>query len=225
MLQSSSRGVGGGIVTENSPGAPRAIDDAHHVGFILGPSIGGIMIDYFSWRWSFFLLAPVGFGGTLLALANMRRGLTRTSKPQSGGIDYLGAILLFAITSMVVFIFDRRTHQVVGAPMKLLLAGIFGAGLVGFLFHETHTKHPFVNISLFKIRRFSFSVISLLIIAMCYSLTGFLLPFYLQDILHMSPTKMGIMFMAPRFHVALRAERLPGRRLGPRLPRHARVYL
>ena len=83
---------------------------AHHVGFILGPSIGGIMIDYFSWRWSFLLLAPIGFGGMLLALMNMKR--RRGAPPQSAGsIDYLGAALLFALTTTLVFIFDRRTHQ------------------------------------------------------------------------------------------------------------------
>jgi MFS family permease len=39
---------------------------AHHVGFIIGPSIGGLMIDYLSWRYSFFFLVPIGICGTLL---------------------------------------------------------------------------------------------------------------------------------------------------------------
>jgi len=70
MLQSSSRALASESVTEDLAGRAQGyMTTAHHVGFILGPSIGGVMIDYFSWRWSFFLLAPIGFGGALLALA------------------------------------------------------------------------------------------------------------------------------------------------------------
>jgi MFS family permease len=90
---------------------------------------------------------------------------------------------------------------------------------------EARTQSPFVNLELFKIRRFSFSVISLLIIAMSYSLTGFLLPFYLQDILHLSPTKIGILFMAPSILTVSLAP-LSGHmadRLGPRIPATAGV--
>ena len=77
-----------------------------------------------------------------------------------------------------------------------------------------------MNLSLFRIRRFSFSVVSLLIIAMCYALTGFLMPFYLQDILHFSATTVGLLFMAPSILTVALAP-LSGYvsdRLGPRAP-------
>jgi MFS family permease len=94
------------------------------------------------------------------------------------------------------------------------------AALVGFLAHESRTKQPFVNLELFKIRRFSFSVISLLVIGMCYSLTAFLMPFYLQDVLRLSPTQVGMLFMAPSVLTVALAP-LSGHltdRLGPRVP-------
>ena len=220
MLQSSSRALASESVTEDLAGRAQGyMTTAHHVGFILGPSIGGIMIDYFSWRWSFFLLAPVGFGGAVLALANMKRRQTSASN-SVGSIDYLGAALLFAITSTLVFIFDRRTQETVGGSIKLLLVAVFLGSLIGFLVHESRAQHPFVNLALFKIRRFSFSVISLLIIAMGYSLTGFLLPFYLQGVLHLSPTKIGILFMVPSILTVALAP-LSGYmsdRFGPRIP-------
>jgi len=92
--------------------------------------------------------------------------------------------------------------------------------LAGFLVHESRAKSPFVNLELFKIRRFSFSVISLLVIASCYTLTGFLMPFYLQDVLRLSPTQVGILFMAPSILTVALAP-LSGYladRLGPRIP-------
>jgi MFS family permease len=177
------------------------------------------MIDYLSWRWSFFLLAPVGFAGTALAWVNLQRR-RNTARASPVSIDYLGAALLFAITTTLVFLFDRRTHQITGNSVQTLLIVALLGSLVGFLVHESRTKNPFVNLELFKIRRFSFSVISLLVIGMCYSLTGFLLPFYLQDVLHLSPTQVGMLFMAPSILTVSLAP-LSGYltdRLGPRVP-------
>ena len=160
MLQSSSRALAAESVTEDLAGRAQGyMTTAHHTGFILGPSIGGLMIDYFSWRWSFFLLAPIGFGGMLLALANLkRRGAS--AQHHAGSIDYLGAALLFATTSILVFILDRRTQQIAGGATKIFLALLLLVCLAGFLAHESRTRSPFVDLALFKIRRFSFSVLS-----------------------------------------------------------------
>ena len=177
MLQSSSRALAAESVPEELAGRAQGyMTTAHHVGFVLGPSIGGFMIDYSSWRWSFFLLVPIGLCGAGLTLASLRRG-PPVSQQRNVSIDYLGAALLVATTTTLVLIFDRRTHEIIGSNMKVTLALLFVGCLSALIIHESKTSSPFVNLSLFRIRRFSFSVMSLLIIAMCYALTGFLMPF------------------------------------------------
>jgi EmrB/QacA subfamily drug resistance transporter len=220
MLQSSSRALAAESVSEELAGRAQGyMTTAHHVGFVLGPSIGGFMIDYFNWRWSFFMLAPIGLLGSLLTLASVKQRAA-TSGQRNISIDYLGALLLVATTTTLVLIFDRRTHEIIGASMKILLAVVFLACLAGLIMHESKAKSPFINLSLFKIRRFSFSVVSLLIVANCYALTGFLLPFYLQGILHFSPSAVGLLFMGPSILTVAFAF-LSGYlsdRLGPRTP-------
>jgi EmrB/QacA subfamily drug resistance transporter len=220
MLQSSSRALAAESVPEDLAGRAQGyMTTAHHVGFVLGPSIGGFMIDYLSWRWSFFFLVPIGFCGMALAAVNLKRRRTPTQRhPVS--IDYLGAALLFAMTTSLVVMLDRRAQQVIDASMQMVLALLLFASLIGFFLHESRTKNPFVNLDLFKIRRFSMSVVSLLVIASCYTLTGFLMPFYLQDILGLSPSQVGILFMLPSILTVALAP-LSGYladRLGPRLP-------
>ena len=135
MLQSSSRALASESVPEDLAGRAQGyMTTAHHVGFILGPSIGGLMIDYLSWRWSFFLLAPVGFAGTALALINLKRR-RHAAQSRELSIDYLGAALLFAITTTMVFLFDRRTHQIASDPVQNLLIVVLVASLAGFLLH------------------------------------------------------------------------------------------
>jgi EmrB/QacA subfamily drug resistance transporter len=220
MLQSSSRALAAESVPEDLAGRAQGyMTTAYHVGFILGPTIGGFMIDYFSWRWSFFFLVPIGLGGMLLALANVRRR-ARSSGHRSLSIDYAGAALLMATTSTLVLIFDRWTHELIDTPGKILLGTVFAACVATLIVHESRTKNPFVKVDLFKIRRFSLSVLSLLLMAISYALITFLLPFYLQDILRFSPTGVGLLFMAPSL-VTVGIAPFSGYlsdRMGPRLP-------
>ncbi len=67
MLQSSSRALAAEAVPEELGGRAQGyMTTAHHTGFLLGPTIGGLVIDYFSWRWAFFSLVPIGLFGSLL---------------------------------------------------------------------------------------------------------------------------------------------------------------
>lgn len=220
MLQSSSRALAAESVPEELAGRAQGyMTTAHHVGFIMGPSIGGFMIDYLNWRWSFFFLVPIGLCGAVLALANLKRRAPTKQHP-SVAVDYFGATLLFCATSAVVLLCDRRAQQLVGQSTQLLFALLFGASLGAFLLHEARAVNPVVNLALFKIRRFSMSVVSLLVIATCYTLTGFLMPFYLQDILGLSATQMGTLFMLPSILTVALAP-LSGHltdRVGPRTP-------
>jgi MFS family permease len=88
------------------------------------------------------------------------------------------------------------------------------------LIHETRTPHPFIDLSLFKVRTFTMATLSLVIVSSCYVLSGFLLPFYLQDVLHLRPSFIGLLFMVPAA-ITLSLAPLSGilsDRLGPRLP-------
>lgn len=74
---------------------------------------------------------------------------------------------------------------------------------------------------------FTFSVLSLLIIATTTSALGFLMPFYLQDVLHLSPSFMGLIFLsAPVFTIALAsASGWVTDQVGPRIPASVGVVL
>jgi len=220
MIASATRVLAMEAMPEGSAGKANGfMTMSFHGGVLLGPPLGGLVVDLVSWRWIFFLLAPIGATGVVLTAmtARGRRPAPATPRP---AIDYLGAALLVVLTVALTLFLDRRSAEMIRGGERGFVAAVFAAALVGFLLHERRARHPVVNLALFKIRMFTFSVLSLLIIGTTGSVLTFLLPFYMQDVLHHSPSFMGLIFLsAPIFTITLAP--VIGQvtdRIGPRIP-------
>lgn len=218
MTQSVGRALAAEAMPDDQAGKAQGLmTAAFHSGFFLGPTIGGLLIDYVHWRGIFFFLVPVGALGAAMTFWN-RRHWRNPERRQD--VDYLGATLLMASATFLIVLLDRRTRAVLGPEWEALMFVGFVASLVGFFVRENKTPSPIVHLALFKNRMFTFSSISLLVVSTSHALSGFVLPFYLQDILHLSPSFMGILFMsAPIFTVSLAP--VTGHvadRIGPRIP-------
>ena len=115
---------------------------------------------------------------------------------------------------------DHRIMEVAGPAMRFYLSPAFLRLFVGFLYREMTCASPILDLSLFRIRMFSLSSLSLLLVGVAQVMIGFMLPFYLQDILHLTPSFIGLLFIsAPIFTVSLSP--LVGwavDKVGPRLP-------
>lgn len=210
MIQAQGRALAMEAVPDESVGKAQGLmTTAHHSGFLLGPSIGGFIIDYLHWRGIFFCLVPLGCLGTLLGLVNKKRtgaapegGMSQTRS--LAAIDYPGAFLLVAATLVLIGILDRRSMEWLPFALKAIAIVAFCALTAAFLIRESVASSPILLLSLFKMRMFSFSTAALLIVSIVMALSIFLLPFYLQDVLRLTPSFMGILFVsAPIFAVTL----------------------
>jgi len=226
MISSATRVLAMEAMPEGAEGRANGyMTMSFHGGLLLGPPLGGLVIDVLSWRWIFFLLIPMGLVGVILTAmrARGRRATERRAPP----IDYVGAALLIVLTVLLTLLLDRRSAATIGAERTGVMALVFGATLLGFLAHERRAINPVVNLALFRIRMFTFSVLSLLLIATTNSVLGFLMPFYVQDVLHFSPSLMGLIFLAaPVFTIGLApASGQLTDRIGPRLPASVGVLM
>ena len=220
MIASATRVLAMEAMPDNAAGRANGfMTMSFHGGVLLGPPVGGFVIDVVSWRWIFFLLVPIGVAGIVLTVLRARghRPARVEGRPP---IDYAGALLLVVLTVVLTLLLDRRSAEVIGVSPKGFMATLFVAALAAFLVQERRARNPVVNLALFRIRMFSFSVVSLLIIATTSSMLMLLLPFYLQDVLHHSPSFMGLLFLAaPIFTISLAPIVGPiTDRIGPRIP-------
>ncbi len=221
MTQSVARVLAMEAMPRGSEGkASGLMTTAFHTGFFVGPPLGGFIIDYINWRGIFFFLVPIGLVG--IALTYMRFALSR--EPETTRrylrVDYPGAALFVILTVTLALLLDRRAAEFIGVGHRGFLTLAFGGALLGFLARELKAPSPIMNLHLFKIRMFAYSIVSLLLLHVIHGLVDFILPFYLQEVLHLSPSLMGLIFLAPPiFTIALATP--SGHiadKVGPRIP-------
>ncbi len=156
---------------------------------VLGPLLGGFIVEYWSWRWIFFVNVPFG----IVAL-----GVTAAALPNAGVrkqhvIDYAGIVTLtIAASSFILFTSLGGSSQAWGSvkSIALLVAGVVFT--IVFILIERRSSEPVLPPSLFANRVFSSaSAIGFVVgFAMFGAMT--FLPLYFQDVHGASPTNSGL---------------------------------
>ena len=115
MIASATRVLAMEAMPEGAEGRANGfMTMSFHGGLLLGPPLGGLVIDWLSWRWTFFLLVPIGLAGTVLTVLRAR-GRRPAPVERPPAVDYVGAILLVILTLLLTLMVDRRSAEALGA--------------------------------------------------------------------------------------------------------------
>ena len=196
MIQSSGRTLGYQSMPEGSEGKAQGLMTmSHQFGFFIGPPIGGLIIDWIHWRGIFFFLFVPSLVGSALCFMTGRS--VAASPARHPSIDYRGSALFLGLTILVTMLLDQKIAAVVGTGGYGLLGLAAGGTLWAFLAHEKKTPNPMIDPSLFSRSAFGYGSIGLLMCCITQGITTFVTPFYLQDVLKLSPTLIGLIFLVP----------------------------
>lgn len=185
------------------------------VATVAGPLLGGLFVDYLSWRFA-FLVNVLPIAATLVLLAVLgQRDVRRTGVR----VDVLGAVLCTAGLGGAVFALIEAPN--LGWTHPLILATAIGGVLsfAGFLVRQRYAPEPIMPLGLFRARNFWAGNIATALIYAALSLNFFALGIYLQEGAGFTATLAGLATLPVTIIMILgssRAGALAGR-LGPRL--------
>jgi MFS family permease len=156
---------------------------------VLGRLVGGLSVDYASWRWIFYINIPIGILAPFVTTTALPNPLTRVKQV----IDYLGtALLAGAATAFVLYTSLGGTEYPWGAPFMivLLLGGVVLT--VAWVFAERRASEPIIPLRLFGNKVFSSA--SAIGFVVGFSMFGALsfLPLYFQVVKGVTPTSSGL---------------------------------
>ena len=159
------------------------------VGIVIGPSLGGFIVDQWSWRWIFIVNLPIGFFGTAAAQRFV------PAVPPLGGqrFDYKGAGVFFV--ALFTFMLGLSLAQARGfsspAVAGLLVAGL--GALAVFIAVERSVEQPMLDLELFSDRLLTINLVTGWITFFAISGLFILVPFYLENALGASPREVGLL--------------------------------
>jgi EmrB/QacA subfamily drug resistance transporter len=162
-------------------------------GAAVGVLAGGVLTQYLSWRWIFFVNVPVG--ALVLALTprivpeSRREGAERS-------YDALGAVLVSSGLALLVYAFSRAPNVGWATARTILLLVASGALLAAFLVNERRAKDPLMPFQIFRVRTVAgANIVGFLLGGVLYA-NFFVLTLYVQDVLGYSAIKTGVTFVA-----------------------------
>jgi EmrB/QacA subfamily drug resistance transporter len=161
------------------------------IGPLLGPTVGGLIVHWLTWRYIFFVNVPVGLVALWLAHRQMPDFRGHARRP----LDVVGLVLFgsgAALLSWLLEIFGEHDIDATSAAILLLLSLSL---LAAYGWHARHTRHPLLRLALFRVRTFRVSVVGGFITRLGVGGMPFLLPLLYQLGLGMPAWQSGMLMM------------------------------
>ena len=157
---------------------------------ILGPALGGLIVENASWRWIFYVNVPIG----AIAFAAALRTLPKSRPEHAGRLDARGLALMATGLPLLTYgIAEIGTTGSFTSP-KAIVPCLAGVALISlFVVHGLRVSRPLLDLRLY--RRATFSSASFAMFCLGAALFGgmILLPLYWQDIRHESVVTTGLL--------------------------------
>lgn len=201
VLMRALQGLGGGLMVISMAAVADVIPPAHRgryqglfggvfgLATVIGPLIGGFLVQHASWRWIFYINLPLG----LFALLVIGAVFHSSNKRSQHQIDWLGAIYLsMALLCIILFTSEGGSVRAWSDPQLWCILAFGLVGIIGFIHEERLASEPIIPLSLFRNRSFLLCSLIGFVIGMALFGSVTFLPLYLQVVKEATPTEAGL---------------------------------
>jgi EmrB/QacA subfamily drug resistance transporter len=146
-------------------------------GLSIGPTLGGFILHFFSWRVIFYINIPIGVITGVTALIVLKGSRADVRRPES--FDWLGAILLALCLGPLLLAISHGYEWGYGSGLVVSLFGLTLVGGIAFGLVESRVVHPILDPAIIHIRLFTLPIVAAVLIFVSLFSLVFLMPFYL----------------------------------------------
>lgn len=163
------------------------------MGPILGPTFGGLVSELLNWRWTFFLILPLG----VIAATTVIFALTDREKGTAQRFDHVGFIFIGLAIAGAQLMFDRgQRNDWFQSPEIIAEAIVAVVFAIMFAIHMATASAPIFQPSLFRDRNFVVGTVLVLVMGMLQYTPMVLFPPLLQDLMGYPETMIGYLVAA-----------------------------
>ena len=161
---------------------------------ILGPTLGGWIVDSWSWRWIFYVNLPIGVLGFLMASVFLYDSPFH-KKPSR--VDVAGLVLMVAGFGALQLMIDQGEHHDWFDSSYIMTMAILGViGITAFLVRELTTPEPILDLTVFHDRNFAVGAVIIALVGLGFNSSMLLVALYTQKIMGYDAWTSG-MVLAP----------------------------
>ncbi len=149
------------------------------LGPVIGPTVGGYLTEFYTWRWIFYINIPVG----ILAFIGTVAFLRETPILKGRRFDVLGfAALALGIGALQLMLDRGERHDWFDSPEIMIEAGVAALGLYVFVAHSLTAENPFLNPRLLRDRNYAIGLLFIFLYGILTLPPIVLMPPFLEDL-------------------------------------------
>jgi EmrB/QacA subfamily drug resistance transporter len=161
------------------------------IGPLLGPTLGGLIVHWLSWRAIFFVNVPVGMVALFLVIRYMPDYHGHERRP----FDVIGMILFSCGTALLSWLLEIFGEHTLDPSTAFVMLAVSVALLAAYAWHASGIEFPLLRLSLFRVRTFRVSVLGGFVTRLGVGGLPFLLPLLYQIGLGLPAWKSGLLMM------------------------------
>lgn len=161
------------------------------IGPLLGPTVGGLIVHWLSWRVIFFINVPVGVAAQWLIHRHMPDYRGDGPRP----IDLVGLVLFGSGTALLSWLLEVFDEHDIGVSSAAVLFLVSLGLLAAYAWHARRARYPLLRLGLFRVRTFRVSVIGGFVTRLGLGGLPFLLPLLYQLGLGLPAWQSGLLMM------------------------------
>lgn len=162
------------------------------LGPALGPSLGGIIIEHFNWRYIFYVAMPICIAAILVGSVFLPQ---REETGPRLRFDWVGFVLMAVSLACLLTGLSNGQREGWQSGFVLALIAVALIGGTAFLWWELHIDHPLVNLRVFSNVSFSAAAAVACIFGIGLFGSTYLVPLYVQTVQHFTPLSSGLLLM------------------------------